>query len=144
MVIALTSKQASKQHFTSLSVYTMYSLKSICLATCLLAVCVPSVHPQSCNLDNAELLLQQRLRKLRANIMAQLGLEEESTNTTNVTSTPPSSAEMDAAMATWNAMRSAKTSMEREQERKCRSDDFFAKPVTSFVGTMSPRGMHKP
>ena len=133
---------ASKQHSTSVS--TMYSLKFIGLAACLLAVCVPSVHPQSCNLNNAELLLQRRLRKLRANIMAQLGLEEEPTGTPNVTSTPPSPVEMEAAMATWNALRNAKASMEREQERKCRSDDFFAKPVTSFVGTMSPQGMYKP
>ena len=122
----------------------MYSVKFIGLVACLLAVCVPSVHPQSCNLDNAELLQQRRLRQLRANIIAQLGLEEEPTNTPNITSAPPSSVELEKAMATWNALRSARASMEREQERKCRSDDFFAKPVTSFVGNMSPRGMYKP
>ena len=119
---------------------TMQSLMLACLMACLLAASVPSVHPQSCNLGNAELLRQRRMRTLRASILAQLGLNEQALSTPNVTSTPPSSETDAVVMETYRALRSASASLEREREKKCHSEDFFAKPITSFVGSMTPEG----
>ena len=136
---ASTSKQASKRA-TLVSTMHSVSISFTCLAACLLVACVPSVHPQSCNLNNAELLRQRRMRTLRANILAQLGLSEEPTVTPNITETPPNS-ETDGLLETFRALRKASASMERERERRCHSDDFFAKPITSFVGSMSPQGI---
>ena len=138
LIIALA---AAKQFTTITSMSSMQLLVPACLAACLLAACVPCVRSQSCNLNNAELLRQRRMRTLRTSIMAQLGLNGQPTpvptSTPNVTSAPPNS---EAVLETYRALRSASASLERERERKCHSEDFFAKPITSFVGSMTPEG----
>jgi len=73
-------------------------------------------------------------------VEGQLGLNEQALSTPNVTSTPPSSETDAVVMETYRALRSASASLEREREKKCHSEDFFAKPITSFVGSMTPEG----
>ena len=71
--------------------------------------------------------------------MAQLGLSDRQLrNTTDPTPSP----EEEAVIETFQALRNASASLEKEREKKCHSEDFFAKPVTSFVGLMSPEGKH--
>ncbi len=96
---------------------------------------------QGCMLNDAELLKQRRLRNLKTNILAQLGISEPELQQ-NVTATPsPAPAEDEAVLETFEALRNASASLEKEKERKCSSEDFFAKPVTSFVGLMQPEGV---
>ena len=87
---------------------------------------------QSCMLNDAELLKQRRLRTLRNSILAQLGISEPPTNI--ATEPLPEEESMKDA---YIALRSASADLERENERRCHSEDFYAKPVTSFVGTLS-------
>lgn len=109
--------------------------------TCLLAVAVHT-HQQGCMLNDAEMLKQRRLRNLKTNILAQLGISEPELQLNRTASqTPhPNPAEEEAVLETFEALRNASVSLEKEKERKCSSDDFFAKPVTSFVGLMQPEG----
>ncbi len=110
-------------------------------AACLMAALAHS-QQQGCMLNDAEMLKQRRLRNLKTNILAQLGISEpelERNKTASQTPTP-SPAEEEAVRETFEALRNASVSLEREKERKCSSDDFFAKPVTSFVGLMQPEG----
>ena len=93
----------------------------------------------SCSTGDPKVLQDRRIRALRANILAQLGLSESSV-LPNATA-PPITPEEQAVMESFNALRRASASLGRERERKCQSDEFFAKPVTSFVGMMEPEGM---
>jgi hypothetical protein len=86
----------------------------------------------SCQLNNAELMKQRRIQTLRNSILAQLGVSGPSP--ANNTEPLPGEEEM---KETFNALRSASASLEREKEARCHSDDFYAKPVSSFVGFMS-------
>ena len=86
----------------------------------------------SCQLNNAELMKQRRMQTLRNSILAQLGVSDPSP--ANNTEPLPGEEEM---KETFNALRSASASLEREKETRCHSDDFYAKPVSSFVGFMS-------
>ena len=86
----------------------------------------------SCLLNDAELMQQRRIQGLRNSILAQLGVSDPGSE---ASSEPlPGEEEM---KETFNALRSASASLEREQERRCNSDDFYAKPVSSFVGVVS-------
>lgn len=83
-------------------------------------------------LNDAELMKQRRIQTLRNSILAQLGVSDPDQNTDE----EPLPGE-EAMKETFNALRSASASLEREKERRCHSEDFYAKPVSSFVGIMS-------
>lgn len=86
----------------------------------------------SCLLNDVELMKQRRIQTLRNSILAQLGVSDPDPA---VASEPlPGEEEM---KETFNALRSASASLEREKERRCHSEDFYAKPVSSFVGVVS-------
>ena len=90
----------------------------------------------SCMLDDVELMKQTRINALKNSILAQLGVSEPDQS---ADSEPlPGEEEM---METFNALRSASASLEREKEQRCHSDDFYAKPVSSFVSVVS-EGMY--
>ena len=83
-------------------------------------------------LDDEELMKQRRIQTLRNSILAQLGVSDSDQERS---SEPlPGEEEM---KETFNALRSASASLEREKDQRCHSDDFYAKPVSSFVGIMS-------
>ena len=86
----------------------------------------------SCQLNNAELMKQRRIQTVRNSILAQLGVNDPSP--ANNTEPLPGETEM---KETFNALRSASANLEREKEQRCHSDDFYAKPVSSFVGFVS-------
>jgi hypothetical protein len=86
----------------------------------------------SCLLDDAELMKQRRIQTLKNSILAQLGVSDPSPEADG--DPLPGEEEM---KETFNALRSASASLEREKEQRCHSDDFFAKPVSSFVGVIS-------
>ena len=87
---------------------------------------------QSCLLNDAELLKQRRLRTLKNGILAQLGLSAPPAFNASV-----SLEGEESVKATFNALRSASASLDKERESRCHSEDFYAKPVTSFVGLVS-------
>lgn len=86
---------------------------------------------QLCSLQDEELLKRRRLQGLRAHILAQLGMKEP---LPKVNRTKPSPEILEA----YKALTEATASMEREKEKTCQSDEFFAQPINSFVGTMTP------
>ena len=69
---------------------------------------------------------------LKNSILAQLGLSAPPAYNASV----PLEGE-ESVKATFNALRSASASLDRERESRCHSEDFYAKPVTSFVGVLS-------
>lgn len=83
-------------------------------------------------LNDAELMKQRRVQTLKNSILAQLGVTDPGESTDD----EPLPGE-EAMKETFNALRSASASLEREKERRCHSEDFYAKPVSSFVGIMS-------
>lgn len=117
-------------------------LAQVLAALLLAASILVESQSSSCNLNDAELVRQRRLRNLKANILAQLGVDisEGINNTIPISTASGSPVSEESVRETFEALRSASASLERERERKCRSDDFFAKPVTSFVGVMAPEG----
>ena len=95
-------------------------------------LCAQTVESSSCMLNDVELMKQRRIQSLKKSIMAQLGVSEADQEVGN--EPLPGEEEM---KATFNALRSASASLDREKERRCHSDDFYAKPVSSFVGVVS-------
>ena len=93
---------------------------------------------QSCSGSDAQVLRSRRLNTLKANILTQLApaLPDDYREVTTAPPTP----EEESVVETFNALRNASLSLERTRERKCQSDDFFAKPVTFFLGSMAPEG----
>ena len=91
-----------------------------------------AIEATSCMLNDAELMKQRRINTLKNSILAQLGVSEPQQGTAS--ETLPGE---EAMKATFNALRSASASLEREKERRCHSEDFYAKPVSSFIGVMS-------
>lgn len=75
---------------------------------------------------------QRRVQTLKNTILAQLGVSDLEQD---VNSEPLPGEE--SMKETFNALRSASASLEREKEKRCHSEDFYAKPVSSFVGIMS-------
>ena len=86
----------------------------------------------SCQLNDVELMKQRRIQTLKNSILAQLGVSDPAPQA----NTDPLPGE-ERMKETFNALRSASASLEREKEQRCHSDDFYAKPVSSFVGVMS-------
>ena len=89
-------------------------------------------------------LQARRLQSLRNNILAQLDLTEPLVPTPDVnattTTSPPQTPQDMAVVESFHALQMASNDLDREKEQKCHSDEFYAKPVTSFVGIMSEEG----
>lgn len=82
--------------------------------------------------NDAELMKQRRVQTLRNSILAQLGMSEP------FPEVPRGSLPNEEAMTeTFNALVSASASLKREKNGHCNSEDFYAKPISSFVGVMS-------
>ena len=88
---------------------------------------------QSCgSLTEAE-LIQRRIESVKLNLFAQLGItEEEESIPENATVTPPTNATLEE----YSALVNASKSIEENREKKCLSEDFYAKPVSFFAGSM--------
>ena len=84
----------------------------------------------SCTVShNVEQLRQIRLEQLKSNILAQLGFTE-----------PPVAPPEEEGSGSPIEQDSDYDQLESESipEPKCTSGDFFAKPINSFVGVLSP------
>ena len=109
------------------------------VSTCALALLaitsftmVFSQQQSSCPLSGADekFLVERRMQGLRASILAQLGMRELNTPKSNVT---VSKEQMDAFLA----LTQATNSMEQERDRKCQSEEIYAQPITTIVGTLA-------
>ena len=88
-----------------------------------------------CGSDSDATVGQKRIQTIRTNILAQLNLAD--TPDLNATRTINDD-ESRTILAAYYALRNASESLEKERERICRSQDFFAKPVTSFAALSPP------
>ena len=46
----------------------------------------------------------------------------------------------EAVKEAYHVLTNASKSLDASREKQCNSQDFYAKPVTSFIGLMSPEG----
>ena len=106
--------------------------QSLCWVLLVVWWCGAASSSNSCLLNDEELMKQRRIQTLRNSIMAQLGVSDPAPEGGD--EPLPDEEEM---KETFHALRSASASLEREKEQRCHSDDFYAKPVSSFVGIMS-------
>ena len=106
----------------------------------LIVILVPFAHSSSCgSLSDAE-LVEKRIESVKVNFFAQLGItaEEESAVPENATVSPPTNATLEE----YTALVNASVTIEKNREKKCTSDDFYAKPVSFFAGSMHLEGKH--
>lgn len=90
-------------------------------------------------LSEAE-LIQRRIDSIKLNLIAQLGISETpETVPENVTVSPPTN----ATLQEYSALVNASKSIEESRKKKCVSDDFYAKPVSFFSGSMFLDGEQK-
>lgn len=83
---------------------------------------------------NVEELRQLRLEHLKTNILAQLGFTEPPMIPPPEEETASTPQELDSDIVdSYNQLES-----DSFTESKCTSGDFFAKPINSFVGVLSP------
>lgn len=98
-----------------------------------------AAHAQSCGSLTEDELIQRRINSLRTNVLAQLGLPEiPDPPPENTTAAPPTNATVEEYRVLVNASRS----IEENREKKCVSEDFYAKPVSFFAGSMFLDGKH--
>ena len=93
-----------------------------------------------CSDADEAFLKQRRIESLRANILAQLGMadiSQETANSTNTTDEPPSEEDENVRQA-YEALVNATKGLESSRSKACQPQDFYAKPVTSFIGSMTP------
>lgn len=89
---------------------------------------------QSCgSLSEAE-LIKRRIESVKLNLYAQLGItqEEQEEIPENATVAPPSNEMLEE----YSALVNASMAIEGNREKKCLSEDFYAKPVSFFAGSM--------
>lgn len=109
------------------------------LASLLWLVSLHCVYSMGCSNTDEAFLKQRRIESLRANILAQLGMTDlsEEMNGTNTTEEPPSEEDENVRQA-YEALVNATKGLENTRSKACQPQDFYAKPVTSFIGTMTP------
>lgn len=86
-----------------------------------------------CTSRNVEELRQLRLEQLKTNILAQLGFTEPPQQPPPATQPPPQEQDNEIEHSYQQLVQDASTS-----EAKCTSGDFYAKPINSFIGVLSP------
>lgn len=106
-----------------------------CLSLILILYVVCQSSAQGCGSDSDAVMEQKRKQTIRTNILAQLNLAD--TPDLNATRTIGDE-ESRTILAAYYALRNASESLEKDRERICRSQDFFAKPVTSFAAISPP------
>lgn len=84
----------------------------------------------SCSVADEELMKQKRIQGLRASILAQLGLKEPPPMPETPTVVPQ------AVLENFRIVSQMTNLMEQERGKQCNSQDFYAHPVTSFVGSI--------
>ena len=89
------------------------------------------VASQVCSAANEALLKQRRMQSLRSVILAQLGMTEPPP----VGEKRPPSPEI---MEAYRAITEANLARKRVRDQTCRDRDFYAHPINSFVGTLTP------
>lgn len=85
----------------------------------------------SCSVADEELLKQKRIQALRSSILAQLGLTEPPSIPQTPIVVPPD------VLENFRIVSQVTNLMEEEREKMCQSNEFFAQPITSFVGSMN-------
>lgn len=87
-----------------------------------------------CSAHSPEEIRQLRLEQLKQNILAQLGYTEPPEAPADA-GPPPGEQDLDVdILDDFEELTSAAT----DAEAKCISGDFYAKPVNSFIGVLSP------
>ena len=83
-------------------------------------------------LSDGQLLKQRRVQTIKSNILAQLGVSEAAVkkNTSLLQDEEP-------LVVTYYALRNTSEGLERERERQCQSRQYYAQPVTSFIGILT-------
>ena len=85
-------------------------------------------------------LIQRRIDSIRLNLIAQLGISDvPETTPENVTVAPPTNATLEE----YSTLVNASKSIEESREKKCVSEDFYAKPVSFFSGSILLEGKWK-
>ena len=87
--------------------------------------------PQSCGSLSSEELIKRRIESVKLNLYAQLGITEEEIPT-NATVAPPN----DEMLEEYDELVNASMIIGENREKKCLSEDFYAKPVTLFTGSL--------
>lgn len=83
-------------------------------------------------------LIQRRIDSIRLNLIAQLGISDvPETTPENVTVAPPTN---NATLEEYSTLVNASKSIEESREKKCVSEDFYAKPVSFFTGSIFLEG----
>ena len=103
--------------------------KQAVLLLLLLSLIAKVAMSQLCSVQEEEIMMRRRLQSLRVHILAQLGMTEPPPRM-NITTPNPE------ILEAYKALTEATDSREREKE-KCQSEEFYAQPINSFVGTMS-------
>ena len=85
----------------------------------------------SCSAADEEMMRQKRIQGLRANILAQLGLSEPPPVPTTPMVVPQ------AVLENFRVVSQMTNLMEQERDKQCNSQEFYAHPITSFVGSIN-------
>ena len=77
------------------------------------------------------MLRQKRIQDLRMNILSQLGLTEPPPIPASPTVVPPE------ILDNFRVVSQITSLMEEERDKQCNSKEFYAQPITSFVGSIN-------
>lgn len=99
----------------------------VTVLACLMLSSRSAAQSGDCNSQDSDQLRELRLEQLRHNIRAQLGI-------TNITEPPegvdyPTEKDLDPEL-----LRSYERIADVEASSRCTTDDFYAKPINSFIG----------
>ena len=101
----------------------------------LCGLCLTLANSQpSCSAVDEEVIKQKRIQGLRASILAQLGLTEPPPIPETPVVVPP------AVLENFRVVSQMTSLMEREKDKQCNTQEFYAHPITSFVGSISGEG----
>ena len=85
----------------------------------------------SCSATDEEMMKQKRIQGLRANILAQLGLTEPPPIPETPMVVPKS------VLENFRVVSQMTNLMEQERGKQCNVQEFYAHPITSFVGSIN-------
>ena len=92
---------------------------------------------ESCGSLAEEELIKKRIESLKVNLLAQLGISGVPAPLPENATIP---APANATLEEYGAIVNASKNIEENREKKCVSDDFYAKPVSFFSGSMMLEG----
>ena len=88
---------------------------------------------ESCGSVTEDELIKKRIESLKVNFLAQLGISGAPAAVPENATVSPSA---NATLEEYSAVINASKNIEKTREKKCVSDDFYAKPVSFFSGSM--------